>query len=60
MITKEHLMDVRVRERYLKRGMVNPKEVEKMLAELPDLASEIQEVGLAQPALGDEDDFIKD
>ena len=55
MITKEHLMDVRVRERYLKRGLVNAKELEKHLSELPDLADQMEEVGLAQPALDGND-----
>ena len=54
MITKEHIMDIRVRARYVKRGLVNAKDIEKHQGELPDLASQVEEVGLAQPALGDD------
>jgi hypothetical protein len=38
----------------VKRGLVNAKDIEKHLGELPDLASQVEEVGLAQPALGDD------
>lgn len=55
MITKEHMMDVRVRDRYQKRGLVNAKEIEKHLGELPDLAEKAEEVELSQPALSDND-----
>lgn len=49
--------DVRIRERLLKRGAVDAKEVEKHLKELPDAASNAEILDLSQPALtGDEDD----
>jgi hypothetical protein len=51
MITKEHMFDVRVRARYLKRGLIDAKEIDKHLSELPDLADQAEEVALPQPAL---------
>lgn len=56
------IWDLRVRDRNLQQGKLTPKDVEKHLAGLPDLASQCEPVGLAQPALGgdlddeDEDD----
>ncbi|MCS6898799.1 MAG: hypothetical protein RMJ98_03780 [Myxococcales bacterium] len=51
MITKEHMLDVRVRDRYQKRGLISTKEIEKYLNELPDVADQAEEVTLPQPAL---------
>jgi hypothetical protein len=49
--------DVRVRERNLKAGLLQEKEVEKMLSALEDLSEKTDIVTLAQPALsGDDDD----
>lgn len=44
-------MDVRVRERNLKSGALGQKDLEKYLAQLPDLAEQAEPFGLAQPAL---------
>lgn len=51
MLTKEHMMDIRVRDRYLKRGLINAKDIEKQIQSLPDLADQMEEVELPQPAL---------
>jgi hypothetical protein len=44
--------DVRVRERNLKKGVFDEKDVEKHLAQLPDAADQAESLGLPQPALG--------
>ena len=44
-------MDVRVRERNLRSGLVTDKDVEKYLAALPDLAGEVESFSTPQPAL---------
>jgi hypothetical protein len=44
--------DVRVRERNLKKGVLNDKDVEKHLGGLPDVAEKAEPVGQSQPALG--------
>ncbi len=56
-------LDIRVRDRNLKRGALSEKDLEKFLAGLPDLADAAEPVSLAQPALAgiesvedDEDD----
>lgn len=46
--------DVRVRARNLSSGVLTPKDVEKMLAALPDLDASVDTVTLAQPALSAE------
>lgn len=61
MNDKHLLLDVRVRERYLKRGQLDAKELEKHLNELPDLADRCEPVSFPQPALdGDADDNSED
>ncbi len=45
------ILDVRVRERNLRSGLVNEKDVEKYLSALPDLAGEVESFSTAQPAL---------
>ena len=45
------LLDVRVRERFLNGGALDPKALEKHLAELPDVAAKGEDLGLEQPAL---------
>lgn len=45
------MMDIRVRDRYLKRGLINAKDIEKQIQSLPDLADQMEEVELPQPAL---------
>jgi hypothetical protein len=44
--------DVRVRERNLRKGILDEKDVEKHLAALPDAADQAESLGIAQPALG--------
>lgn len=44
-------MDVRVRERNLKSGALTDKDLEKYLANLPDVADQAEPFGTAQPAL---------
>jgi hypothetical protein len=44
--------DVRVRERNLKKGIFDEKDVEKHLSQLPDAADQAESIGLPQPALG--------
>ena len=44
--------DVRVRERNLKRGLLDAEIVEKQMAKLADNAEQTEAVTLAQPALG--------
>jgi hypothetical protein len=45
-------LDVRVRERNLRNKTLDEKDVEKYLKELPDSASNAENVSIAQPALG--------
>jgi hypothetical protein len=47
--------DVRVRERNLRSGMLEEKDVEKHLGQLQDVGDMAEPVGLAQPALGGRD-----
>jgi hypothetical protein len=44
-------MDVRVRERNLKSGVLTEKDVEKHLAALPDVAEQAEPFSHGQPAL---------
>ncbi len=44
--------DVRVRERNIRKGIFDEKDVEKHLAQLPDVADQADSISLAQPALG--------
>ena len=44
--------DVRVRERNLRKGMLDEKDVERHLAQLPDVGDQAEPVSIAQPALG--------
>lgn len=46
-----NILDVRVRERFLAGGSLDPKSLEKHLGELPDAADRCEPVGLRQPAL---------
>ena len=48
--------DLRVRDRNVARGTLDPKAIEKHLAELPDLDAHCETVGERQPALGSGDD----
>jgi len=44
--------DVRVRERNLRKGALDEKDVEKHLAQLPDVGEQAEAISIAQPALG--------
>ena len=44
--------DVRVRERNLRKGILDDKDVEKHLSQLPDAADQAESITIAQPALG--------
>jgi hypothetical protein len=48
--------DVRVRERNLRKGVLDPKEVEKQIALLADLSEQADSVNYPQPALGGRED----
>jgi hypothetical protein len=48
--------DVRVRERNVRKGVFDDKEIEKHLASLPDVADQAEAIGIAQPALGGRED----
>jgi hypothetical protein len=45
-------LDVRVRERNLRKGVLDDKDVEKYLKELPDSAANAENVTIPQPAVG--------
>jgi hypothetical protein len=44
--------DIRVRERNLRKGILDEKDVEKHLSQLPDVADQAESIGFAPPALG--------
>ncbi len=44
-------LDIRVRERNLKNGRLQEKDLEKVLTSLPDLAEQTSPFGTSQPAL---------
>jgi len=44
-------LDVRVRERNLQSGLLDEKEVEKHLKDLPDASANAEPMGIPQPAL---------
>ncbi|HMJ52444.1 MAG TPA: hypothetical protein VK540_10220 [Polyangiaceae bacterium] len=45
-------LDVRVRERNIRKGVLDEKDVEKHLRELPDSAANAESVTTPQPAVG--------
>lgn len=45
------LTDVRVQARHLKKGLIEPKQLEKHLKDLPDVASQMEVVTMSQPAI---------
>ena len=47
---------MRVRERNLRKGIFDDKDVEKHLSQLPDVADQAESIAIAQPALGGRDD----
>jgi hypothetical protein len=48
--------DIRVRERNLRKGVLDEKDVEKYIAQLPDAGDQAESIGLSQPALGGRED----
>jgi hypothetical protein len=48
--------DVRVRERNLRKGMFDEKDLEKHIAQLPDVSDQADSVTNPQPALGGRED----
>jgi hypothetical protein len=48
--------DIRVRERNLRKGIFDEKEVEKHLGQLPDVAEQGDAIATAQPAIGGRED----
>jgi hypothetical protein len=48
--------DVRVRERNLRKGVLDDKDVEKYLSQLPDVTDHAEQSGMVQPALGRRED----
>ena len=48
--------DIRVRERMLKSGTLTDKDVEKHIAQLPDLGEQAEPVSMSQPAIGGRED----
>lgn len=45
------LTDIRVQARHLKKGLLEAKQLEKHLKDLPDLANEMELVTMPQPAI---------
>ena len=45
-------LDVRVRERNIRKGVLDDKDVEKYLKDLPDQAANAENVTIPQPAVG--------
>ncbi len=48
--------DVRVRERNVRKGVFDDKEIEKHLAGLPDVGDQAESIAIPQPALGGRED----
>jgi hypothetical protein len=48
--------DVRVRERNVTKGVFEAKDIEKYLAQLPDVGDQAETIGLAQPAVAGRED----
>jgi hypothetical protein len=48
--------DIRVRERNVRKGVFDEKEIEKHLSQLPDVSDQAESIGVAQPALGGRED----
>lgn len=48
--------DVRVRERNIRKGVFDDKDVEKFLSQLPDVSDQAEAIAVGQPALGRRDD----
>lgn len=50
------IVDTRTRERNLAKGLGTKEQVEALLASLPDLEAEAENVSIAQPAIGGRED----
>lgn len=50
--------DLRVRDRLITSGALDPKTVERYLAELPDLEAHAENLAIEQPALADDGDEL--
>lgn len=48
--------DVRVRERNLRKGIFDEKDLEKHIAQLPDVSDQADSLAYPQPALGGRED----
>jgi hypothetical protein len=48
--------DVRVRERNVRKGVLDEKDIEKFLSQLPDVSDQAESSALVQPALGRRED----
>jgi hypothetical protein len=48
--------DIRVRERNVGKGIFDDKDIEKHLAQLPDVADQAESIVIPQPALGGRED----
>lgn len=48
--------DVRVRERNVRKGVFDEKEIEKHLSQLPDVGEQGESITFPQPALGGRED----
>ncbi len=55
-IESSWMTDVRVQARHIKKGDLDPKELEKMLKELPDSEAKCEPATVAQPALTEPED----
>ena len=42
-------LDIRIRERNLQKGILSPKDIERHLKDLPDVAANAEAVSLTQP-----------
>jgi hypothetical protein len=48
--------DIRVRERNVRKGVFDDKDIEKHLQGLPDVSDQAESIPTAQPALGGRED----
>ncbi len=48
--------DVRVRERNVRKGILDDKDIEKHLSQLPDVAEQAEPIPFPAPALGGRED----
>lgn len=48
--------DIRVRDRNMRKGVFDDKDVEKHISQLPDVTEQAEQIGFPQPALGGRED----